>query len=85
MRRPFRAEADATLLLVSGANRPWSNRERLVSRVAQMSISSLFCQLESSMIDFAKALPPHGIRFGCCVPLERLLEYPAHIGEEREE
>ena len=56
MRRPFRAEADATLLLVSGANRPWSNNERLLSGVAQMWISSLFCQSESIKIDLAKAL-----------------------------
>jgi hypothetical protein len=56
MRRPFRAEADTILLLVSRLNRLWSNNERLVLGVAQMSASSLFCQPESVMIDFAKAL-----------------------------
>ena len=56
MRRPFRAEADTPPLLVSRANRLWSSHQKFVLGVTQMSASSLFCQPESVMIDFAKAL-----------------------------
>jgi hypothetical protein len=56
MRRPFRAEADTPPLLVFRANRLWSSHQKFVSGVTQMSASSLFCQPESVMIDFAKAL-----------------------------
>jgi hypothetical protein len=60
MRRPFRAEAGTPPLLVSRTNRLWSSHQKFVSGVTQMSASSLFCQPESVMIDFAKALrsPP---------------------------
>jgi hypothetical protein len=57
MRRPFRAEADMPPLLISRANRLWSSHQKFVSGVTQMSATSLFCQPESVMTDFAKALP----------------------------
>jgi hypothetical protein len=56
MRRPFRAEADTPPLLVSRANRLKSILEKFVLGITQISASSLFCQPESVMIDFAKAL-----------------------------
>ncbi len=75
MRRPFRAETDTTFLLVSLVNRSWSNHERFVSGVVQMSASSLFCQPASIRIDFAKAL---GIEMDLVwrhVPLAAVLWY----------
>ncbi len=62
MRRPFRAEADTPPLLVSRADRLWSNFEKFVLGVTQMSASSLFCQSKSVMTDFAKALGEAEIR-----------------------
>jgi len=56
MHRPFKAEADTPPLLVSRENRLWSSHQKFVLGVTQMSASSLFCQPESVMIDFAKAL-----------------------------